>query len=220
MAASSSKGASVGNVYRQPQSNKTYIASEFVSHYKAPADYSFADVKTKIVLPFGQPIDIYGLTLISLSEHRDTYPVTALGRAGIKGMTLGHLLIAGTLAFNVIKQNPFAEAIQAYAHWMGNSANSIWISPTELPPFDLNLIFFNSNADASYLTLRSVKILDSSKNISINDIRLTDVYSFMAASQTTLTDAGTQLNIAPDSDVPTNDDKTLGLGFFSNQAVS
>lgn len=210
-------GALRGPQASRASSKKSYISTDYLSDHKIPFDFSFADVKTKLILPFGPAIDIYGLTLISVSEHQDTYPVTSLGNFGIKGMTTGHLLVAGTLAFNVLHENPFAEAIKAYSDWKGNNANSIWISPLNLPPFDLNILFTNSNGDVSYLALRAVKLLDSGKNVSVQDIRLTDVYSFMAASQTTLVPVGLAFTAPDQTEKPQDDKKTQTPSFFQSK---
>jgi len=170
--------------------------------------FSFTNIFAQILLPFlapkyntkaskstttgnltehwGSTVELPGLTLIALSEHRDVYPVVGFGRTGIKSFTTGNILHAGTLGFTIFDENPFANAIRAYAAWRGEEPTADHVnftSPTELPPFDINLIFFNDRGDAAATQLiRSVKLIDSSKNISTNDVQLTDSYSFMAAS--------------------------------------
>ncbi len=156
--------------------------------YGTPQSYSFTDVQASVIMPFQSPgqspvLKLFGLTLVSISEHRDVYPVVSGGRRGIKGYTTGHSTIAGTLGFTIFGEGALADVLKYYARWRGDSLIH-YLKPQELPPFDISLVFFSESGDAQTLLLRSVKLLDSSHNISISDIQFSEVYSFMAANST------------------------------------
>ncbi len=172
--------------------------------YGTPQSFSFTDVHATIILPFilpgtGKPptVSLPGLTLFSISEHRDQYPVVALGRRGIKGFTSGHKTTAGSMGFVLFGESAFAEAIRQYAAWRGVPSDTYFTSPDELPPFDLSLIFHNEKGDAANILIRSMKIVDSSRNISVRDIQLTESFSWMAAKVTTLINAVQELKYTP-----------------------
>lgn len=162
-------------------------------------DYSYANLSATALLPAGfgdaatiARVPLPTLTLVSISTHRDVYPVVASGQRGIRGYGVGHRVVAGTLGFNIAKENPFADLIRAYSSWQGNAYYSENILPDELPPFDLLLLFKDDKSGwksgwMKYL-IKGIKILDSSRQISVRDIMLTDTYSFMAMGITELID--------------------------------
>lgn len=177
------------NTIKPDASNLIWYNSAYRdSIYGMPRSFSFTDVHATIILPFnpgqGDSSSCYlpGLTLISISEHRDVFPVVSLGRRGIKGFTTGHRTTAGTLGFTLLGEIPFADAMRRYMSWRGMTSQLKFASPDELPPFDLSLVFMNEKGENASLLIRSVKLLDRSQNISVRDIQLTEVYSFMATN--------------------------------------
>ena len=206
--------------------------------------FSFANIQAQILLPFlapktnaklsaslskgylaeqywGTVVDLPGLTLLSLSEHRDVYPVVSLGHLGIKSFTTGNILHAGTLGFTVFGEGPFTNAIRAYAAWRGDlllEDHVKFTSPSELPPFDISLAFLDEKGGAlASKYIRSVKLVDSSKNISVNDISLTDTYSFMAASVSNLISHKKQLRGLKD---PNTYQSTNPTSVASGEAIA
>lgn len=149
--------------------------------------FNFADIQAKAVLSFRVPggptvVDLPGLSVISLSRHRDVYPVTSSGRSGIKGWTTGHSLVAGTLGFTVLSRQPFLDMMQLYAHWIGAPLRLFYMSPDQLPPFDLNLVFVSDRGHVSQSVIRSLKIVDQSINLNTQDPLTTEAYAFEAAA--------------------------------------
>lgn len=157
-------------------------------------DFSFADVQAKLILPFsrraqGLPptVELPGLTLIAVSEHTDTFPVVAPGFRGIKGFTVGHTTTAGTLGFVTFGKNAFNNAIVAYANWLGDSQRIVEeITPQELPPLDLSIVLMNEDGQASSIFIKGLKIIDSSRQIGVQDVQLTEHYSFICMQASTM----------------------------------
>jgi hypothetical protein len=166
--------------------------------HRAARNYSFANVSVRALVPFSirtsanklAEVPFINLSLLAVSTHRDKYPVVALGRRGILGTTRGHRVVAGTIAFSILNESPFAPLIREYAAWKGNAKSATQILPDELPPFDL-LVFFKDDflptGGATYL-IEGVEILDSSRSVSTTDVTLADSYSFMARNVTELID--------------------------------
>lgn len=170
--------------------------------YGDPVPLSYADAQVQAILPFynkGKELSPYvplaGLQLLSISTHRDHFPVTSMSHLGIQGYTSGHRTTAGALGFTVLGEEPFAPVLRTYAQWRNYHQPMYWTGPDELPPFDLSITFVTSLGDESFVLLRSVKITDTSRNLSTRDIQLSHVYSFQASRCTILmSDTYTRLN--------------------------
>ena len=118
------------------------------------------------------------------------YPVVSAGRAGIKSYVTGHITSAGTLGFDLPGKEPFQDAIDAYCSWTGRIGSEEFTRVQELPPVDLNILFYDQSFNAAVVVIRSLKILDTSFNISLSDVKLTGAYSFMCASISNMADVG------------------------------
>lgn len=165
--------------------------------YSGAKDFSYANLTAYALIPARiagkvkmAQVHLPNLTLIGLSTHRDTYPVVSSGRRGIKGYTTGHATIAGTLGFTITEEGPFAPLLRAYATYLGNAYYSEKLLPNELPPFDLICIFkdFRSEKGAMVRKVNGIKIIDSSSVTGIDNILLTENYSFMAMNMSELMD--------------------------------
>lgn len=184
--------------------------------YGNPIHFSFCDATAHVVLPFivknekqAPTYELPGVQLVSISTHRDVYPVVASGRRGIKGFTKGHRTVAGTLGFTVLGESPWAECMRAYARWRGVRENLLYSHPDELPPFDILLTFFTEAGDTGFIQLRSVQILDSAQNVNINDIQLSQTFSFMAAEATELINLPTPLRTLSNNRITAADEQRV-----------
>lgn len=154
-----------------------------------PARFSFADINASVMLPFqdqGSVFPLPGLNLLSISEHRDTFPVVGMNRRGIRGFTSGPRTTAGTIGFTTLDESPFMGVLKAYSKWLGFPAGYMGVKIDELPPFYLNAVCIDNYGNASNITIRGIKIVDTAKNVSVRDIQMTEVYSFIAGSATEL----------------------------------
>lgn len=178
-----------------------------VDRYKSFRNYSFASISVKALVPFSlssqgsqlTEIPLNNLSLFAVSTHRDAYPVTTLGSWNIQGVTRGQGVVAGSLSFSLLNEGPFAALIAEYAKWSGHGAEFYRILPDQLPPFDL-LVYFSPDrttysdsknlpiSTGAYFLIKNVRILDSSRNVSVNDITYNDSYAFMAEQVTELID--------------------------------
>lgn len=177
-----------------PQSTPGRVQSQYrAPEYDQPVHFSFCDATAHVIMPFLFPdsaerpmYELPGLQLISGSSHRDTYPVVSGGRRGISGFTKGHRTCAGTLGFTVLGESPWATCMRAYGKWRGLGENLMYSHPDELPPFDILITFMTEAGDSAFQVLRSVQILDRAQNINLNDIQLSQTFSFLCAEITEL----------------------------------
>jgi len=166
--------------------------------YKNAKVYSPSDMHVTALVPFSlnskegklTEVPLYNLALLAISTHRDKYPVVSLGSRGSKGTTRGHRMIAGSLGFTFINENPFAPLLREFASWSGNAYNALRLLPDELPKFDLLVVFKGLHAtnDNAFLMIKGIEITDSGRNANINDPNIGDSYGFMAQSFTDIND--------------------------------
>jgi hypothetical protein len=122
------------------------------------------------------PIPFGTLSLLSISTHRDKFPVSALSRVRPRGFTSGHSTIAGTLAFNTVDRAMFTRITdEANASYFTDH-----VKADELPLFDISIVLVNEFGRASYSTVIGVTLLDCGVTYSLENILLTENYSYMA----------------------------------------
>lgn len=157
-----------------------YASYEFANEL----GYSAADLNAVILpqpeLGINEPVHLGSLSMLSVSTHRDKFPVTSCARVGPKGFTAGHRTIAGSLAFNTLDREAFTKLTMATrAKW--NIAD--FMSADEYPFFDIVITCVNEAGNASYSAIYGVTILDSGMTYSLDNIILMESYSYMAKSR-------------------------------------
>lgn len=151
----------------------------------SPVGFSAVDINAFMHGPVGtplagQPLKFGTLSMLSVSTHRDKFPVSSLSSVGPKGYTYGHRTIAGTLAFNTFHRDAFERVL----HATEGSWRVDHIHPDELPPFDVLIVMANDAGEMSIARLLGVTLLDSGRTYSLEQITLTETYSYMALDMT------------------------------------
>lgn len=197
------------------QHPKNYNPGQVLDPYKQPVTFTFIDAIATAVLPFqlqgsGSPIvKLPGLSVLAISEHCDTYPVTSLGNKGIDGFTRGHALTAGSLGFTVFDRDPWWDIISKYDKWVGNDVVNSITRPHNLPPFDIIISFANEKEQTADITLRSVVILDGSQTMGVDVIKMTQAYSFICKGVTTFLSSTANSDFLQNSPSYSFDTKTI-----------
>lgn len=184
-----------------PSPNKR-IPNDILDVYTQPITFTFIDATATAILPFqlrgSKPIiPLKGLSVLSISEHADAYPVTSLGQKGLNGFTRGHALTAGSFGFTIFDRDPFWEMIQAYDQWIHNDITKSISRPHHLPPWDLIINFENERGERADITLRSIVMIDGSQSMGVDIVKMTQAYSFICKGVTTF------VSTTSNSDVPT-----------------
>jgi hypothetical protein len=169
--------------------------------------YSGADIVCSITVPIltndpvsgnimqvSRPVTIANLQTISVSSHRDKFPVRAFKSVNPRGFTRGPRTIAGSLIFTMFDRDSLVEvqlmvkafyqkAQSFYADAYGNAAIPSLI-PTlrsdELPPFDVTITMANESGQSSVAKVLGIEILDAGHVMSIDDLFIEETMSFMA----------------------------------------
>jgi hypothetical protein len=150
-----------------------------------PAVFSPADMHFTIRSPLkGDPIPLGTIAMVTHSTHRDKFPVVSMGRRGINGFTVGHRMIAGSLAFLTLDTDAFERLSSEYSILIGWEGASHHILADELPPFDINIISINEKGDSSHFSIFGATLIDFSSSYHIDQIQIMETYSFMARGMT------------------------------------
>jgi hypothetical protein len=177
------KGAGNG-VDRKYIVDKLNLTNGFTSSYIGA--FSATNIYATIRLPYEQtPMPMGSLAAVSISTHRDVFPVTNMYNVDPRGFTQGHRTTAGTLIFHTIDRNAFfydrrqpnglrhREAIDGLDH-RGLP------HPDTLPLFDIHINYINEEGMVSLESLFGVRLLDFGKTMSFESLHPMESYSFMA----------------------------------------
>ncbi len=151
-------------------------------HRAYPGAFAANDIYAVLSLPGGEVRTLGELIAVSLSTHRDTFPVTALSFVNARGFTQGHRTIAGTLIFHTIDRSALAlPGYSSHPHQGLNGPRSRGIAlADELPLFDIHLNYVNEIGMASFEALYGVRLIDFGKTVSLENLQPVESYSYMA----------------------------------------
>lgn len=165
--------------------NKTVVSHDYSDHFHLayPGAFSATDIYASVVLPDGSVRMIGNLAAISISTHRDTFPVSSMPYINPRGFTQGHRTIAGTMMFHTIDRNAFGysavnEPRRKYTVRGGSQFGPAQVD--ELPLFDVHITYVNEQGMASLESLFGVRTLDFGKTLSLENLQPIESYSYMA----------------------------------------
>jgi hypothetical protein len=164
--------------------DKLALTNSFTGSYMGA--FSATNMYVTVRLPYEDgPIAIGSLAALSISTHRDVFPVTNMYNVNPRGFTQGHRTTAGTMIFHTIDRNAFffdrrqpnglrhREAINGLDH-RGLP------HPDTLPLFDVHINYINEEGMVSSEGLFGVRLLDFGKTMSFENLHPMESYSFMA----------------------------------------
>ena len=126
-----------------------------------------------------RPIKLFDVQTITMSSHREKFPVRTLGRINAKSYTRGPRTLAGTMIFTLFNKHALWDLVQATSSFYSSGVSTISDSGypelsavlvDQLPPFDITLVASNELGDSSYMVLYGVEIVNDGRTISIQDI--------------------------------------------------
>ncbi len=120
------------------------------------------------------------LQTISVSTHREKYPVRALGGVYPRAYTRNQRTIAGSMIFTVFDKNVLEEFLEAHpsdfdAH---NPVTSALLD--QIPPFDITIAFANELGQVSRMAIYGVEFVNEGQTMSIEDIFLENTVQYVA----------------------------------------
>lgn len=138
--------------------------------------FSGVDIVAELILPNEAPLIVGELQTVSYSMHRENVPVRHLGHVSPSGFVKGPRTIAGSLIFTVFNAYFFYQLSRM------QTATSYGLFPLAdmLPPFDIVLSFANEYGVISKMRICGVTIIDEGQTMSVDDLIVEQVYSYMA----------------------------------------
>jgi hypothetical protein len=119
---------------------------------------------------------------LTISEHRDVFPVRALGSSNPTGWAYGNRTFAGTLLFAQMGEYGLRDIMKESGLYSTRPRLPI-IGLDELPPLDFHITLANEAGDVSSMTIFGVKILDEGESFTIDDNEWVTSASYMAMAK-------------------------------------
>lgn len=161
---------------RDKQFNISYVKSK--QHNRS---FAGCDIVPTLTIP-GQPTYTFGdISTLSVSTHRESFPVRMMGRTNPLGFTRGPRMIAGTIIFSLIDMYPWYKMIKNADAPVWQHSNTYPLADS-LPPFDITVTFHNEYEEGgAVMRIFGVVIIDDGMALSIDDLVTENTYSYMAA---------------------------------------
>lgn len=117
---------------------------------------------------------------LSVSTHREKYPVRGLGSVYPKAFTRGPRSIAGSMIFTVFDKNVLSEFLEAHPSDFDAHLPTTAAIADQLPPFDITVAFANELGQVSRMTIYGVELVNEGMVMSIEDMLLENVVQYVA----------------------------------------
>lgn len=164
--------------------NQGSLDSSFSAAYLGA--FSATNIFATIQFPYEKtPIALGSVAAISISTHRDVFPVTNMYNVDPRGFTQGHRTTAGTLIFHTIDKNAFYyNRHQPNPNRYRQTVNGVdhvgAPHPDTFPLFDIHINYVNEEGMLSFEALYGIRLLDFGKTMSFENLHPMESYSFMA----------------------------------------
>jgi hypothetical protein len=178
-----------------PYEKRVYTAVDF----KAVVTSSHPETEWIIL-----PSELGNIQALSISTHRDKYPVGAFGQRKVKGFTTGRRTVAGTLVVVLFDRTPLQEILKS------NLVESTLAD--ELPPFDIIITLVNELGYYSYTSLLGVELMDQGEVYSTDDNQFVVTYTYMARHRTPIVAGVTLPSVTVSMEGPVVVSGTCGPG--------
>lgn len=167
-----------------PVKTVAYVNKQFEEGFQNvyPGAFSAANIYAIVQMPGGSLRTLGNLAAVSISTHRDTFPVSSMPYVGPRGFTQGHRMIAGTLIFHTLDRNAFNYGANG-PHRLPTVHQKLTTAlphPDELPLFDIHINYVNEVGMASRELILGVRLLDFGKTLSLENLHPVESYSYMA----------------------------------------
>jgi hypothetical protein len=164
------------------------ISQDEGMHHNDYRVFSASDMVAQCSLPDSTTYRLGTIALLSVSTHRDKFPVVTFGHVNPRGFTSGPRTIGGSLIFQTMDRSVWANLMQ----WRTDNKTRRFpqdISrgyPDDLPPFDIHISFVNEYGHVATKSILGITILDEAETWSLEDLQPNASYSYLALSNTPL----------------------------------
>lgn len=120
------------------------------------------------------------LQTLSISTHREKFPVRGLSSAYPRSFTRGARTIAGSMIFTVFDSNVLSEFLESHPSDYDAHNPSTTALIDQIPPFDITVAFANELGQVSRMAIYGVEFVNEGQTMSIEDLLLENVVQYVA----------------------------------------
>jgi len=122
---------------------------------------------------------------LSLSSHREKYPVRTLGRVFLRSVTRGPRTVSGSVVFTTFHSHvmqEFLESAQYRSTGVGDWDRFAYSSALmdQIPPMDISISFANEYGNLSWMAILGVEFVNEGMVMSIEDLFLEGTAQYIA----------------------------------------
>jgi len=117
------------------------------------------------------------LQTITVSSHRNVFPVRRLGESHAYTYTRGARTIAGTLVFSILNRDVMAEFYRRSGSEISMNAPFF---VDQIPPFSITAIAENEYGGVASAVLVNIHLTNFGQTMSVDDIFMESTYSYVA----------------------------------------
>jgi hypothetical protein len=170
-----------GNSFSSQQANQLNALNKRVIYLQNSID-ALMDERTRIgtTKPQFSTKVLAELQTISLSSHREKFPVRALGATGPKSFTRGPRTVAGSMIFTVFDTNALDQFLESHPSDFDAHNPTSTALLDQIPPFDITIAFANELGQVSRMAIYGIELVNEGMTMSIEDLLLENVVQFVA----------------------------------------
>ena len=181
----------------QPPEFKTFSGADIIATINVPVeimDPRAKDNNSPIHRSALTPVVIANIQTITISTHRDKFPVRALKSINPRGFTRGPRTIAGTIIFTMFDHESLREVQDKVRKFFANAHNNYVVNTgnqsftatlprllsDQLPPFDITISMANEYGWQAKTVLTGVEIVDWGNAMGVDDMFIEETMTYMA----------------------------------------
>jgi hypothetical protein len=172
------------------------------------------------------PVSLGMIQTISISTHRDKYPIRALGNVNPMGFSGSGRMISGTLVFLNFDRQALGLAIEQLKDYIRINHDTIdkttlkRLRSDNIPPFDILILAANEYGRTANMILHGVTILDEGMIITIDNLQINTQMSFMALDYEPLAPGSIEMRTLQNNETPNEQTHDVQLHNLDYQDIN
>jgi hypothetical protein len=172
-------------VMLKENSNLTSAQLNQVNEELQRSNERIQELMTEIAESQSYTKDLAEISTLSVSTHREKFPVRTLGSTYPRSYTRGGRTIGGSMVFTVFHKHIFQELIERSSYrstGAGDWDRHRWSSmiTDQLPPLDISIRFANEYGNLSWMALLGVEFVNEGLVMSVEDLYVEGTNNYVA----------------------------------------
>ena len=120
------------------------------------------------------------LQTLSVSVHREKWPVRSFGSAYARAYTRGQRTIAGSMIFTVFDRDVLEDFLESHPSDFDAHNPTTTAILDQIPPFDITISFANELGQVSRMSIYGAEFVSQGQTMSVEDLLLENVVQYVA----------------------------------------